>query len=158
MKHLLVLHNTTDTAWTTGPYLAISGSRPLSEDLLKYTPRGGNCEIPVTAAINVAHEKTETETERKLKAYSPSHNFYLDLVNLAGELKLLNFEKDTVRIVVTAAVPGKPTGVSEDGTLSSDSTKLKLLERTGVCRWVVELKTGESRSLTYSYERYVPSR
>ena len=49
MEHFLVLHNDTDTAWTTGPCLATSGDQPLSEDLLKYTPRGGNCEIPVTA-------------------------------------------------------------------------------------------------------------
>jgi len=42
MGHSLVLHNRTDTAWTTGPCLAISEQRPLSEDLMKYTPKGGN--------------------------------------------------------------------------------------------------------------------
>ena len=61
MEHSLVLHNQTDTAWTTGPCLALSADRPLSEDLLKYTPKGGRGELPVTAAINVAHEKSERE-------------------------------------------------------------------------------------------------
>ena len=71
MEHSLVLHNATDTAWTTGPCLAISAERPLGEDLLRYVPRDGNGELPVTTAINIAEEKTEREIDRKLKAYSP---------------------------------------------------------------------------------------
>ena len=53
MEHSLVLHNQTDTAWTTGPCLALSAERPLSEDLLKYTPKGGRGELPVAAAEQV---------------------------------------------------------------------------------------------------------
>ncbi|MGC4002786.1 MAG: hypothetical protein QM811_06495 [Pirellulales bacterium] len=61
MEHSLVLKNSTDDAWTTGPCLALSGDRPLSEDLLKYTPKGSRGELPVTAAINIANDKSETE-------------------------------------------------------------------------------------------------
>ena len=42
MQHYLVLHNDTDTAWTTGPVLATSGDQPLSEDLLKVHAQGGS--------------------------------------------------------------------------------------------------------------------
>jgi hypothetical protein len=38
IKHFLVLHNNTDTPWTTGPCLATTGGNALSEDLLKYVP------------------------------------------------------------------------------------------------------------------------
>ncbi|MHC5083930.1 MAG: hypothetical protein ACYTET_08355 [Planctomycetota bacterium] len=157
MKHFLVLHNSTDSAWTTGPYLAISNERPLSEDLLKYTPKGGNCEIPVTQAINVSHEKTEKEVERKLKAHSPRSNQYLDLVTLSGEVKLRNFEKETIHVVVTIAVPGKPLSASDDGLTRTDSSKLKLTERAGSIRWKVTLKPNESKTMNYQYERYVTS-
>ena len=34
---------------------------------------------------------------------------------------------------------------------------LRLLERTGTIRWDVQLKPDESKTLTYTYERYVPS-
>ncbi|GAG66906.1 unnamed protein product [marine sediment metagenome] len=135
MKHMLVLHNDTDTAWTTGPYLAVSRGHPLSEDLLKYTPKGGNCEIPVTAAVNIAHDKSESEIDRKLKAHSPSSNRYLDLVTLEGMLKLHNFEKKTVDIITVASVPGKPLVASGDGLVQADPTKLKLTERRGSVRW-----------------------
>jgi len=157
MEHFLVLRNTTDTAWTTGPCLALSAGRPLSEDLLKYTPKGAGGELPVTTAINIAHEKTEREIDRQLKAHSPAQNVHYDLVTLEGKLQLRNYEKRSVEIVIADPVPGKPTTADRDGVISVDPTKLKLLERAGSVRWNVKLEPGEEMSLTYQYERYVPS-
>jgi hypothetical protein len=154
MEHFLVLHNSTDTAWTTGPCLAVSGKRPFGKDLLKYTPKGGNGEFPVTAAINIVHDKSEREIYRKF--YSPIKNVRFDLVTLAGKLKLRNYEKRTVDVVVTNPVPGKPVEADANGDISSDSTKLKRLERSGSVTWRVKMKPGEEKTLTYVYERYVP--
>ncbi|MHB1033273.1 MAG: hypothetical protein ACYC35_05000 [Pirellulales bacterium] len=157
MEHSLVLQNSTDTAWTTGPCLAVSAGRPLSEDLLKYTPKGGNGEIPVTAAINIANETSEVETDRKLKTYTPTKDVNFDLVTLEGKIKLRNFEKRPVELIITVPVPGKPISADNDGVLAADSTKLQLRERTGTVRWRLGLKSGEERTLGYKYERYVPS-
>jgi len=157
MKHFLVLHNQTDTAWTTGPYLAISNQKPLSEDLLKYTPKGGKCEIPVTEAVNISTDKNESEVDRKLKAHSPRSGYYLDLVMLKGELKLRNFEKREVEIVIDVAVPGKPVSASVDGILKSDPTKLILSKRAGTIHWNIILKPDQFTKLEYHYERYVSS-
>jgi hypothetical protein len=158
MKHLLVLHNSTDTAWTTGPVLAVDGNQPLSEDLLRYTPKKGSCEIPVSAAINIAHEKSEEEIERKLKAHSPSHNVYLDLVKLRGTVSLDNFEKKPVQIITTVLVPGKPLEAGMDGIVKADPSKLRLTAREGTVQWRIKLKPGQRMVLPYTYERYVSSR
>jgi hypothetical protein len=158
MEHSLVLHNATDTAWTTGPCLAISAERPLGEDLLRYVPRDGNGELPVTTAINIAEEKTERETDRKMKAYSPdNNNTHFDLVTLEGKLKLRNFEKTETQIVIQNTIPGKPLTAEQGGTISVDPAKLRLLERQGTIRWQVKLAPGAETTLTYQYERYVPS-
>ncbi len=158
MKHLYALHNVTDTAWTTGPCLILSDHKPLSEDLLKYTPVKGTAEIEVTAAINIAHEKSEQEVGRKLKVYSPSRDFYLDLVTLTGKLLVKNFEKRPAEIFIYVAIPGRPTEASDEGRLTVDTTKLKLLERVGALRYHLTLQPGQAKTLTYVYERYVPSR
>ena len=157
INHFLVLHNSTDTAWTTGPCLAINDKMPLCEDLLKYTPKKGRGELPVTAAINIAQEKTEQEIHRKLKAYSPRTHYYYDLVTLEGRLDLRNFEKRTVDIIITAPVPGKPFWASEDGKVAVDATKLQLRQRAGTVSWRVRIEPGKSKTLKYKYERYVPS-
>ncbi len=157
MQHFLTLQNDTDSAWTTGPFLALSGDQPLSEDLLRYTPRGSKVEVPVSAAINIAHEKNEVEADRRLKAHSPRDHTFLDLVTLEGEVKLRNFEKIATDVVITVSVPGKPTEASDNGTRTADPTKLQLLERSGTIRWQVTLKPGDSKALRYKYERFVPS-
>jgi hypothetical protein len=157
MSHSLVLQNATDTAWTTGPCLALSNERPLSEDLLKYTPKGAGGELPVTAAINIAHGKSEREVDRKLKDHHVPHNTYFDLVTLKGELTLTNYEKRSVEIVITNPVPGHPLEADHDGRVQTDPTRLKLEERQGTVSWRVKLEPGDRKTLTYTYERYVRS-
>ena len=155
MKHFLVLHNDTDTSWTTGPYLAVNEGRPLSEDLLKYTPKGGRGEIPVTEAINIAHSKTETEIDRKIKAQNISGSYYLDLVTLAGKLTLRNYDTKTVEIAITAQVPGRPVSASDEGSIFTNPDKLQLTERSGSLSWRIKLAPGQTKTLSYKYERYV---
>jgi hypothetical protein len=158
ISHSLLMHNQTDTAWTTGPCLAISSGRPLSEDLLRYTPKGGNGELPVASAINIAHEKIESEIDRKLNAHSPAHDVNFDLVTLEGKLQLRNYEKRAVEIVINNPISGKPTMAENGGVIAVDSTKLVLLERAGTISWTIKLEPGEEKTLKYKYEKYVPSR
>ncbi len=158
MQHALVLHNASGSSWTTGPCLALSGQQPLCEDLLTYTPAKARCELPVTTAINISHEKTEQEVERKMKAHSPGGDINFDLVVLEGKLQLHNFEKRAVELSIVNPVPGKPISAGDGGVMASDSTKLKLLEREGSISWRVKLEPGERKTLVYRYERYVLSR
>ncbi len=157
IRHLLVLHNATPTAWTTGPCLALSDGRPLSEDLLKYVPRGGAGELPVTTAVNVATKVGETEIDRKLKAFSPRRDVHLDLVTLRGMIQVRNFETEKITVVVTTTVPGKPTEADREGEITVNTEKLQLQKREGTITWTIAVEPGASRKLTYVYERYVPS-
>jgi hypothetical protein len=157
IEHRLLLANDSGTAWTTGPCLAVSGGNPLSEDLLRYTPRGGKGDLPVTSAMNIAYDQREVEIERQLKAHSPAEHVHLDLVTLEGTLKLRNFEGREVEIELSVPVAGKPIKASPDGALAADTRQLKLTDRAGTVGWTVKLAPGESKSFSYRYERYVPS-
>lgn len=156
-RHFLVLKNDGATPWTTGPALCLTGGQPLSEDLLTYTPRGGQCRFPLTSAINLSNEREEREAEREFKAIETSRGSYQDRVTLAGTIRLRSFEVDPVTIEVEVAVPGHPLDASAGGALSADSDKLVLTEREGRVTWSLELAPGEERTLTYRYERYVRS-
>jgi hypothetical protein len=157
MRHDLVLRNETDTPWTTGPVIAVSETRPLCQDTIKYTPRGSDYELPVTTAVNVATGETESEVDRKLKAHEPVHDHFLDLVTLEGRLKVHNYEKRPIEVEVRRVVPGLLKSASDDGRLWQDTGKLKLTEREGAVTWTLKLQPGEAKELTYRYERYVPS-
>ena len=157
VEHFLTLENNTSTAWTTGPCLALSEASPLSEDVLKYTPRGGHGELQVTTAINIAHSISEEEAERDLKAHSPRNNEFFDLVTIAGKIRLKNFEEKPVELAIDAPITGRPIEANQEGVIGIDATKLRLLERSGSIAWRLTLEPNEEVVLTYRYERYVPS-
>lgn len=79
-------------------------------------------------------------------------------MTLRGELKLRNFGKQPADVVVTAQIIGKPVAASDNGVIVVDATKLQLLERAGRITWNITVKPGDTQTLTYQYERYVPSR
>jgi len=79
------------------------------------------------------------------------------LVTLEGTLKVRNFEKIPVEIVISVPIQGKPTESSNEGELSMNSNNLKLLERTGNIEWTITLEPGQDKTLTYTYERFVSS-
>ena len=60
-------------------------------------------------------------------------------------------------LIVQFATPGKPTQASDAGKLTIDTGKLKLTERCGSVQWELRLEPGEAKTLTYEYQRYVPS-
>lgn len=157
LQHRLTLENSTSTPWTTGPCLALSGSKPLCEDIIKYTPVAGTGELPVTTAINLVKRIEESETDRQLKSYEPQPGNFLDLVTVSGSLKIKSFEKRPVEVHIVKPVQGKPIRASHDGHISIDSDKLRLLERQGRIEWTLTLEPGQEYDLSYVFERYVPS-
>ncbi len=157
IEHQLSLENNTTNPWTTGPCLALAGSQPLSEDVLKYTPVNGQGKLTVTTAINIAKGIQESEVDRQLKAHEPQHSQFLDLVTVAGTLKIKSHENQPIQIRIIKKVLGKPIVASHDGAIAIDSEKLRLIERNGTIEWRLTLQPGEAYDLTYRFERFVPS-
>ena len=83
---------------------------------------------------------------------------FLDLVTLDGSLILRNFGKKPSEVIVDLRLTGKPLTASDNARIVLDTTNLKLAERTATVKWDITVKAGEARTLTYRYERYVPSR
>ncbi|MCA9522347.1 MAG: hypothetical protein KC609_15305, partial [Myxococcales bacterium] len=64
----LLLQNTSQTPLTTGPAFLTLEERFLGQDLLRYTPPGGEVEIPLSVAANVLSTQTSNEISRKQRA------------------------------------------------------------------------------------------
>jgi len=155
--HHLLLKNDSAEPWTTGPLIALSDKQPLAEDLFKYVPAGGTGEFPLTEAINITKKVTEVESDRALKAYQVHSSSSFDLVTLSGEIMLRNFDKNDVHLLVDYPVPGKATQASHEGKTELKTDSLQLTQRKGTIKWDLTLKPGETTTLKYTYERYVPS-
>jgi hypothetical protein len=73
-------------------------------------------------------------------------------------MKIRNLEKSAITLIVSTKITGKPLSASDDGTITVNSSKLQLLDREGNIRWKIKVDPGQTKTLTYKYERYVPSK
>ena len=111
----------------------------------------------MTAAINVANDKSEREIDRKLKAYSPQNKVNYDLVTLEGKLKFRNYreaagrdrgQQSRHRQALERRL-GRHAGRRFQQTPFARPRRECTLEDTD--------RAGKEKTLTYQYERYVPS-
>jgi len=157
LQHYLSVTNESDHAWTTGPCLVLRGRQPLSEDLIKYTPTGAECRVPVTTGVNIRTNHKAVEIERSKKDYSPRDHYFLDRVLLEGTVELHSYEDKPALIEVTIPVTGVPLSASDEGDTWTDPDELFLQNRRGTVTWRITLAPNESKVLTYEYKRFVPS-
>lgn len=156
MGHALVLENTTPTAWTTGPCIAVTQTQALTEDLLKYVPKNACGELALTESINIGQSHTQAEISRELKALTIQNRSF-DQVQLQGTIVLRNYEPRAVEIVVTAPIEGKALTADAEGAISQDASELRLTSRKSQIVWKLKLEPGATQTINYTYERYVES-
>jgi len=159
MHHMLVLQNATDTAWTTGPCLAVSAGQPLGEDLLKYTPKGRR-----RRAAGHGRDQYRPREERvRGPAEAQGALAQSQCLSRPGHAPGRSAPE---KLREGGGAPGdhgvRPRQADRgDGRrrhAQADPRKLRLLERAGTARWDLKLDPGEKKKLVYTYERYVPSR
>jgi hypothetical protein len=162
--HQVELTNKTNVPWTTGAALLVQGHLPLAQELLTYTPVGGVCQVPITVAVDVRGTYAEEETGREPKAIRHNNT---DWTNIAkkGTLKVTNYKKEAVAMVITCQFGGNATRASDDVQVvvndhqSADWTNVAghpALNGHSVITWSIDVKAGETRDLTCEYNYYVP--
>ncbi|NLX59622.1 MAG: hypothetical protein GXY74_11100 [Phycisphaerae bacterium] len=114
--HVLRLENKGDYPLTTAPALILSDRGVLAQGLMTYTSVGGECDLPVTAAVNVKVDKRDRETQRTPNAVSWQGDSY-GRVDLAGTITLTNFTREAVQVEVRRHVLGNVTEASGEHTI-----------------------------------------
>ena len=84
-------------------------TRPMSQDMLNYTPSKGHTFIKLTEAPDVKIEQAEKEISRQEKAKSPTQNdgHWYDLVKVEGQVKIRNYKGETIDLNVRRTINGK---------------------------------------------------
>jgi hypothetical protein len=160
--HHIEMTNTTGLPWTTGAALAMQGFLPLGQELLTYTSAGGKCQLPLTVAIDVRGTYAEEETAREPQGVVFNKHTYAR-VNKKGTLRVTNYKKEAIDLVIQCDFGGKATAASDDGKITltdftgEDWTNFRghpaLTPHSNV-RWSLNLKAGESKEVTCEYHYY----
>ena len=151
----LRLKNTTGMPWTTAPAISFREWKPLGQNLLSFTPTGGENILRVTPATEVigTHNLEEKSREPKQLRHSGSTYDY-DLVTVEGTIKVKNIKKQPIELVLTRNVTGDVISASDTGKVSREGFNLQAVNPNSLIRWNLTLPTGE-KEIKYTYKIYV---
>ncbi len=153
--YALRLKNQTGMPWTTAPALSFREWKPLGQDMMTFTPVGGENILRVTPATEVVgtHRLEEKSREKAQLRYSGS-TYDFDLVTVEGSIKLRNIKKEAIEMVITRNVVGEVTVADEGGKISREGLNLQSVNPNSIVKWNLTLPMGE-KEIRYSYKIYV---
>ena len=157
VSHFIEFANTTASPWTTGMANISSqsseGMQPISQDLLPYTPPGGQCKVKIAQSpeIKVTHTEGDIGREEGAKKFF-SQTF--DRVKIEGQICAINYKKEAITLKIRRNIEGAPLATDPKWTTIQEAATLRV-NPSFVAEWIIELKPGEERKWKYSYEVFV---
>lgn len=153
--HSLRLVNSTQYPWTTAPGLAVRTGKPMAQDMIKYTPRGGKVNLKMTVASDVKTDRREYETDRQrdVRLYGYSY----DLVTVKGELYVKNNKSSAITLDVRKTISGEVLSTNHDGKVRklAEGISRRRANANSLITWEAPIGSGAEITLTYSYKIYV---
>lgn len=149
--HALRLKDTTKFPWTSAPAMVISGTKPLAQDTLPYTPKGATSSLKLTVATDVraSHEENEVERQRDLQR---RNNRNYDQVTIEGTLTIKNYKSKEIRLFIADRVRGNVESQTDEGKATKLAEAIAADNPLSRLTWEVTLKAGEEKIIKYRYK------
>lgn len=149
------LKNQTGMPWTTAPALSFREWKPMGQDMLSFTPIGGENILRITPATEVIgthtlEEKSRQQTELR---YGGS-NYTFDMITIEGTIKLRNIKKEPVEVALTRNFVGEAVSATDNGKISREGLNLQSVNPNSVIKWNLTVPGGE-KEIRYTYKIYV---
>jgi len=152
--HSIRLKNSTKYPWTSAPAMVISGTRPISQDTLTYTPKAASSNLKITIATDIrsSHEEREIARQQNVQRH---RGYEYDLVTVEGTLKVKNYKPKDVRLNIRKTLRGAVDSQSDDGETVKLGEAITTDNPMSRLTWEITLKAGEERTVTYRYKVWV---
>jgi hypothetical protein len=149
--HALRLKNTTKFPWTSAPAMVISGTKPLSQDTVPYTPKGAASSLRLTVAtdIRASHEENEVERQKDVQRRR-NHNY--DEVTIEGTLTVKNYKNKEVHLSIADRVRGNLESQTDGGKATKLAEAIAVDNPLSRLTWEVTLNAGEEKVIKYRYK------
>ncbi len=149
--HSLRLKNTGKFPWTSAPTMVISGTKPLAQDTMPYTPKSATSSLKLTIAtdIRASHEENEVDRQKDIQRRR-NHNY--DEVTVEGTLTVKNYKSKEVRLSIADRVRGTVESQTDDGKADKLAEAIAVDNPLSRLTWEVTLKAGEEKIIKYRYK------
>ena len=152
--HSIRLKNSSKFPWTSAPALVISGTKPVSQDTLPYTPKAASSNLKITIATDIrsSHEEQEIAREQNVPR---RRNYQYDLVTVEGTLNVKNYKSKDVRLNIRKTIRGAVDSQSDGGEAVKLGEAIETDNPMSRLTWEITLKPGEERVISYRYKVWV---
>ena len=116
VMHKIRLANNAKCPLTTAPALVLRQGRIIAQGMMTYTAVGASSDLELTAAVDIAVEKLDKETERIPDAVKWD-NYTYARSNLTGTIHLTNRRTDTVNLEIRRSILGHADSASHEGVI-----------------------------------------
>jgi hypothetical protein len=173
--HQARLTNESNYPLTTAPALLMREGQLLGQAMMTYTPVGGQVDVEVTAAVNIAVAKQDVETGRTPNAANWGGNSF-DRIDLEGKIDVSNRTNKAVKLEVVRLVLGIVDSAGHDAEISQLNVRADgwdpaaqypawwswyswphgwlHLNGTGQMRWQFEIPAGQEITLPYKWHYF----
>ena len=149
--HSIRLKNSSKFPWTSAPALVISGTNPVSQDTLPYTPKGASSNLRITIATDLRSSQEERETSRQPNI-ERRRGYNYDLVTVEGKLTVKNFKTKEVRLSIGKTLRGEVEFLSDEGKAVKLGEAIQADNPLSRLTWEITLKPGAEKLITYRYK------
>lgn len=152
--HSYKITNNTTYPFTTAPcFVQDENLSPLAQDMVKYTPTNGKVKVQLSKSPDVTVKNTEEEQEHLDNAKKYNSYQYRKVI-ITGTITVENQLGKEVKLNLTKTITGNITKASDGGDIKS-SGAYNGLNPYSTAEYNITLQTGETKTLTYTYEVYV---
>jgi len=112
VMHKVRLQNKGAYPLTTAPALIMRDSSVIAQGMMTYTAAGAATDLPLTAAIDIQVQRSESETKRTPNALQQGSAAYAR-IDMEGKITLINHRKTPAKIEINRYVLGMPDKANE---------------------------------------------
>ncbi len=152
--HSIRLKNSAKVPWTSAPALVISGTKPVSQDTLPYTPKAASSNLKITVATDLRSSHEEREIARQ-QDVQRRRGYNYDLVTVEGILKVKNYKTKEVHLSIGKTLRGTVEVQSDGGKSVKLGEAIQTDNPMSRLTWEITLKPGEDRAVSYRYKVWV---
>jgi hypothetical protein len=152
--HSIRLKNTSKFPWTSAPALVVSGTKPVSQDTLPYTPKAASSNLKITIATDIrsSHEEREIARQQSVQRH---RGYEYDLVTVEGTLKVKNYKPKDVRLSIRKTLRGTVDSQSDEGEAVKLGEAIQTDNPMSRLTWELNLKAGEEHVISYRYRLWI---
>ncbi|MCI5054690.1 MAG: hypothetical protein MRY83_01210 [Flavobacteriales bacterium] len=163
VHHSLKIANKSDFPFTTGTALLVSSENgqlePLSQDRVKYTPKGGTLHLPMTEAIDVFVSEdltTKKKQERKKRyPYKTDNAPWYDLVTVKGKITIENHKPEAAKINIHKTIFGEIVDLPASGKLKKKAKVPRHINDENDIRFEIDVAAKSKQVIDFTYNTYI---